>query len=245
VKHFITRRPYSFSLLIYVSLWALAFGCRLALPSLSLQQRAEAFQLLAALLAAGLLAITGRKDAGFTRPRDLRVFWCPVLFLIVAPMLGGIYLPPVEELVVLALGVAVTAFSEEVIFRGVVWRALLPTGVMGTVFLTALLFGTLHLAKIAIGGSLEEVLPILVATTLGGVGYAALRLRTDSIWPIMLFHAAFNFTNGITKPETVPGLIPLLTFAVTLGFLGYGLFLLRDSWLPGSGSGVHGVQRVR
>ena len=220
--------PIRFSLLVYLGLWALAFGCRLALPGSSLEERAQVFQALAALLSIGLLALLGWwRRVGFRQPRDLHLVLVPVVFLILAPMLGGVELPQPAAVGSLVLGVAITAWSEEVLFRGIAWHALLPTGLPRAVALTSVLFGSLHLARVALGGSLEDVLPMAIATTLGGIGYAALRHRTGSIWPVIAFHAAFNLTGDITHPERVPGLILFLSVAVTLGLAAYGLLLLR------------------
>src|ERR671927_1566084 len=75
--------PILFSLLLYVGLWALAFGCRLALPASSVEERAQVFQALAAMLSMGLLALLGWwRQVGFRQPRDLHLVLVPIVFLI-------------------------------------------------------------------------------------------------------------------------------------------------------------------
>jgi hypothetical protein len=49
--------------------------------------------------------------------------------------------------------------------RGMLWRALLPTGFWRTVLLTSVLLGGLHFAGLAIGRSIEDILPVAIATT--------------------------------------------------------------------------------
>ena len=172
---------------------------------------------------------------GFNRPlqwRNLYLFSYPILFLILPSFLGGLRIPARGTLGLMVLSTLVTAFSEEAIYRGVVLHALLATGVMRAVFATSLLFGLLHISKVILGASLLEVLPITVAATTARIGYAALRLRTGSIWPIILFRFAFNLVSNITTPETIPSLIAFLSIAVSVGFLAYGLFLLREGWMP-------------
>jgi membrane protease YdiL (CAAX protease family) len=204
---------------VYLALWGMATGCGVGLTTASVERRAEVFQALAAALAVGLLTLLSWwRQVGFQRPRNLHLFALPVLALIGAPLLGRVDLSSSSALATLPIGVLITAWSEEVLFRGILWRALLPIGLWRTVAITAVLFGSLHFAKLAIGGSIEDVLPIVIATTLGGVGYSALRYRTASLWPIMAFHAAFNFTSDITHPEVVPGLVLFLSVAVWVGF---------------------------
>jgi hypothetical protein len=65
--------------------------------------------------------------------------------------------------------------------------------------------------------------------------YAALRWRTASVWPAVLVHAVFSFSGQISTPRAVPYLILLLAVGKTLGFVGYGLFLLRNAYVRADG----------
>jgi uncharacterized protein len=84
-----------------------------------------------------------------------------------------------------ALNVCVAAtlvpFAEELFFRGLGVRALLPFGTVAAVGLTAFAFG--------LGHGLFSALPVLVpfALALGWV-----RLRSDSVWPGVLAHGFYN-----------------------------------------------------
>ncbi|HZB81940.1 MAG TPA: hypothetical protein VE288_03720, partial [Rubrobacteraceae bacterium] len=66
--------------------------------------------------------------------------------------------------------------------------------------------------------------------------YAALRWRTASVWPAMLVHAVFSFASAISTPGAVPYLILLLGIASTLGFVGYGVLLLRNPRVRADGA---------
>jgi hypothetical protein len=55
-----------------------------------------------------------------------------------------------------------------------------------------------------------------------GVGLAALRLRTNTIWPLIAIHAAHDL---FLQLSTLP--IPLLEVPVDTVFLVYGIVLLR------------------
>lgn len=70
---------------------------------------------------------------------------------------------------------------EEITFRGLGYRLLEPFGKWTAVLLVGLLFGLAH--------GLVEALPILAAF---GAGLAYIRMRTGSVYPGMIVHAAFN-----------------------------------------------------
>ena len=70
---------------------------------------------------------------------------------------------------------------EELTFRGLGYRLLEPFGRWTAILLVGLLFGLAH--------GLVEALPILAAF---GAGLAYVRMRTGSVYPGMIVHAAFN-----------------------------------------------------
>jgi membrane protease YdiL (CAAX protease family) len=80
------------------------------------------------------------------------------------------------------LVVAVLApIVEEITFRGLGYKLLEPFGKWTAILLVGLLFGLAH--------GLVEALPILAAF---GAGLAYVRMRTGSVYPGMIVHAAFN-----------------------------------------------------
>jgi membrane protease YdiL (CAAX protease family) len=70
---------------------------------------------------------------------------------------------------------------EEITFRGLGYKLLEPFGRWTAIVLVGLLFGLAH--------GLVEALPILAAF---GAGLAYIRMRTGSVYPGMIVHAAFN-----------------------------------------------------
>jgi CAAX protease family protein len=70
---------------------------------------------------------------------------------------------------------------EELTYRGLGFSLLRPYGVASAILGTGIAFGLSH--------GLIEALPIL---SLFGIGLAWLRERTDSVYPPILVHAAFN-----------------------------------------------------
>ena len=93
------------------------------------------------------------------------------------------------------------------------WRAVL---------ISSLLFGLGHLGNSVLRG----ISPIIAAQAFGagvqGVGFAALRLRTNTIWPLIAIHALHDL---FLQMGTLP--IPLVEVPIDTILLVYGIFLLR------------------
>ena len=79
------------------------------------------------------------------------------------------------------LFVVLGPFTEELFFRGLGVRVLRPFGLAVALGGTALAWGLAH-------GLLVALPPLLVL----GVGFAWVRERTDSVWPTVIAHGAYN-----------------------------------------------------
>src|SRR4028119_2053816 len=78
------------------------------------------------------------RGAGFSRPvgRILRLLWFP-LFVGVLMRSGGAFIAGLDALLSAFLIVLVAVFAEELVFRGLLWRALAPGGRGGALGLTS------------------------------------------------------------------------------------------------------------
>ena len=262
MKSFIDRHPLTFSLLLTLALFGLAFVSRIVLPETPVSSVADLpperklppsdqerafhviisfrilFHVLVALLAVVLLTrLSWWRQAGFNRPsrwRNLHLLWFPLLVGVLA-FSGGIQASGPAFLTSVLFGALVTAFGEEALYRGVVWRALAPMGLIQAVATSSLLYGALYFGVSMLAGPWPEAILLTVPATCAALMYSALRWRTASIWPVILVHAVSDFASDISMPGAVPYLILLLTIASTLGFAGYGLFLLRNPHVRADG----------
>lgn len=187
------------------------------------------FWALATLLGLALLSWRGWwRDAGFDRPsswRNLRLLVLPLL-LCALTLSGGVFVSGPASLLSRFLAVLVATFGEEVIFRGLLWRALVPKGPVRAVILTSMLAGLLVLGRAATDDPWPEAVRLTALTVCGGFTYGALRWRTTSIWPVVLVHTAFAFAISIATLGAFR--FRLVMLLSTVGFLAYGLYLLRS-----------------
>lgn len=187
------------------------------------------------------------REVGFTPVaewRNLRLLLLPVIIFVV-PLLAGVDPIAVSTLLFLVVGYTLTGLAEEAFARGVLIRILVPSGILRAVFISSLLFGLLHLGNLVIRGGNPA---ISVAQAVGafsfGVGFAALRIRTWTIWPLIALHMVHDLVLNTMS-------LPLIAVAVAqdVALLVIGLYLIRGTLLhrqpsaaiPGN-RGIEGYQ---
>lgn len=252
MRRLLDRRPGLFCLAVVASLFVLTVVSRFSFPRAPVRNikrlPQEAFEppsgldrvitelkspdvlfwVLATLLAFFLLFRTGLwREAGFNRPvaRNLKLLWFPLLVGALA-LTGGVFMSGIDALASAFVVVLVAVFAEEVLFRGLLWRALAPRGPVAAMILTSVLAGVLALGRAATDGPWPEAVRLTALAFCGGFTYAALRWRTASLLPVIAVHAAFAFALDISTLGSVTYRVTMLLS--TLGFVLYGLFLLRD-----------------
>ena len=252
MKRLFDRRPLIFCLALTVALFVLTAMSRFSLPRSPianpgrLPERAfepptglervvadlrspdVLFWGMAILLAAGLLAWTGYwREAGFNRPviRNLQLLWFP-LFVCALTLSGGVFVAGVDDLASAFLVVLVAVLGQELVFRGLMWRALVPGGPFGAMVVTAILAGVVVFGRALTDGPWPEAVRVTSLAVCSGFTYAALRWRTASIWPVLLANVAFTFSVDIAALGTIS--YRILMLLGTLGFVAYGIFLLRN-----------------
>jgi membrane protease YdiL (CAAX protease family) len=129
-------------------------------------------------------------------------------------------------------------FMEEVTYRGVILEALAGFSSSSRVTLAAVLFGLSHLDNLFLPGADElGVAYQIFEAALVGILFGAVRLRMNTIWPVMIVHAIYDlmlvlaFGHAFPVAPTAPGF--LVATVVNLGLAGIGIFLLR-AWHLGS-----------
>ena len=183
--------------------------------------------LLAVLVAAGLTALGWWRAVGFnarSQWRDLRLLWLPAV-LVLLPLVGGVRTVAPGALAIFVIGYALTGFAEEAFARGILLRVLQPRSVLSAVLISSLLFGVMHLSNVMFRSSPALVVAQAIGAVCFGVGFAALRLRTGTIWPLLVLHMLTDLFGQLAR---LPAESP---FFVTqdIVLLCYGLYLVHGS----------------
>jgi len=178
------------------------------------------------------------RRVGFTPLAEWRAphLLLPLLLVLALPVAGlwARGLMPTTALV-LALQVGfllIDIFMEEVTYRGVILQALSGFSPFLRVILAATLFGFSHLDNLFLPGA--DALGVayqIFEAALVGVLFGAVRLRMNTILPVMAVHATYDlmlvlaFGHAFPVAPTVPGFI--VDTVVNLGLAIVGLALLR------------------
>lgn len=194
---------------------------------------------LAALFAAAVaLASNDHRAAGICAPqpaKSVRLVWLPLLYsmlmLLVAWASG---LPPRGVVLIVAFNTAMVALSEELMFRAVLLQGFLDKyAIWPAVLMSSAIFGIVHAANGFATGDIGAALWQSVAAAMQGVAYAAIRLRTRSVWPMVVVHGLWDFSLMTSMlAATAEGETSALPYAALLAVLPlclYGLYLLRGA----------------
>ena len=182
-------------------------------------------------------------EVGFTpisEWRNLRLLVLPAVITVV-PLLAGVDPIAASTLLFLVVGYTLTGLAEEAFARGLLIRILQPSGVLRAVFISSLLFALLHLGNLVIrGGSPAVSIAQAVGAFSFGVGFAALRIRTWTIWPLVALHMVHDLVlNTMSLP-----LIPVAV-AQDVALLVIGLYLIREPLLHRQSPGaIPGSSRI-
>ncbi|MYM64205.1 CPBP family intramembrane glutamic endopeptidase [Pseudomaricurvus sp. HS19] len=131
------------------------------------------------------------RDMHFTRPHSLvRTLWFPGIYLVLfASGVAFLGAPPLGVVVFVVINTLMVGVSEELMFRGVLFRALAASmSIWRAIIVTTVLFGAVHTLNVFITGELGEALVQSVAATMSGLVLIAIVIRTGSIWPAITYH---------------------------------------------------------
>jgi membrane protease YdiL (CAAX protease family) len=181
------------------------------------------------------------------------VVFVPVVFGLAVPevsLIQGQVLPTWAALVVIVVGVALgAALSEELIYRGVLLRALEPRSRLLAVVLPATMFGLSHVSQVILGNSLAEWLPQMLLIIPLGIGLGAVALRLESLWPLILWHFVVDVTGSLSA--NAPPVYELIVVGFLLLVGAMGLWILwqdraarnADHRVPSADIDEMGVQK--
>ena len=140
------------------------------------------------------------------------LFYIPVIILLTANMWHGFRLnmSPFESILYI-LSMLCVGFLEELIFRGLLFNAMLINGKNSAIIVSSVTFGVGHIINL-INGSGAELLPNLLQVVYAiavGFMFVMIYYRTKSLLPCIITHGVFNalsaFVNetGLTSKEQI------------------------------------------
>jgi membrane protease YdiL (CAAX protease family) len=239
IKRLMIARPWAFTTAITLGWLVIGLGSGvllpLVLPGTDVSYVRAIGQIVLALLAAVVAVRIGWRtvEPEGGRVHDARLLVLPILFAAL-PLAAGLRIESWPMFLFLTAMELVVGFSEELVFRGFILRALLPGGTTRAVLVSSALFGLVHLGNIVYGASVVVTLSQVVGVFAFGVGMAAIVLRGKAFWPVILIHALANAALRFSyiTPQHLP--TPLMSAIVMTLMLIYGAVLLWRAPRPAS-----------
>jgi membrane protease YdiL (CAAX protease family) len=164
------------------------------------------------------------RPVGFTPRsewRELRLYWLPAV-LIFAPFIAGVRMPSAGTLTLLVFGYLLSCVFEEGFFRGIALVVLRRLGLWPAVLISSFLFGLTHMSNQLLRGVSFLIVLQAFGAAIQGIGYAALRLRTNTIWLLIIIHALHDVTLQMGHLPIAMVEAPIDTILAI-----YGIVLLR------------------
>jgi uncharacterized protein len=236
VRSFVKRHPVASSLSIYVLevLLVLALIMQPSLPGTPLYLGVLVLECLAAI---GIVAALGWwKLAGLTYRPNLRAL---VPYLSLIPM--AITLPALMvfagattdslTIIIVVFSALMIGITEETLFRGVILHALLPKGVLRAALVSTALFTAAHLINLIYGADLTYIGIQMAIAAFIGFWFAALKLKTGTILPLVLMHALIDTVSSLTNLTEWTPMVLGIVILIGLELVGsavYGAWLLRS-----------------
>jgi hypothetical protein len=177
-----------------------------------------------AFVAAGVTALGWWRAIGFNGParwRELGLLALPAAAFVLLPFIRGGRGHDAGTTAFYLAGYLLTGLYEEGLYRGVIGRVLRPLGATRVVLIGAALFGASHLVNVLFRNPFIVIAQALGAFT-DGVGLAAVRLRTHTLWGVVALHMAHDLVLTYTRLPKIP--LDVLQDTI---MLAYGLYLLR------------------
>ncbi len=161
------------------------------------------------------------------------LYYVPLALLILANVMFGIRLNvSVGEAVLYMLTMLCVGFLEEIIFRGMLFKAMAKDGLKSAVIVSALTFGIGHIINL-FNGSGAELIPNLlqvIYAVAAGFMFVMIFLKSGSLIPCIALHGVFNALSIFADEGslTVRDRIISCVFLVAVsgiygGYLAYGM----------------------
>jgi len=186
------------------------------------------------------------------RWKDLLIAWPLIILILISafPVINGSLTIDTSKPVLVGLFTLMNFFiglSEELLVRGVILCLLLmklgntKKGIYICVIVSSVIFGSAHIGNLIANPSfLIATLSQIVYATFFGIFFAACVLRSKTIWPMIVLHAAIDFfgqlqqiaigggSEAFNQAKASTNLQQALSSIVlSFIFLNYGLFILR------------------
>ena len=172
--------------------------------------------------------------AGWAKNGKAMLWFIPLWLLSCLNLFGG-FRPdyPVPGLIYAAVSMAFVGFAEELIFRGVLFKAILKDGSVRTaVIVSSVTFGLGHIINLFTGQDLIETLIQMVFAVAAGFVFTFVFYKSGSLLPGILAHSFIDVSSVFASDEGSQLLNMILHIASVVVSAAYCLYLAKRVETP-------------
>lgn len=170
-------------------------------------------------------------DSKIKSPHDF-LLYAPLLIVLMIIFFGneGLNLTSIPNLLLmLIIQICVVGVIEEIMFRGIMLKALEGKGTTVAVLISSVFFGLTHAIQLIGGQSLEDtILQIIYAFVLGAV-LALLVLHKHTLIATIVFHGVHNFLNFMAKTERTASILDYVIVAILVVYMIWLFIKVRQT----------------
>lgn len=130
------------------------------------------------------------------------------------------------ETLLFILSMCFVGFLEELIFRGLLFKAMSKEHLTAAIIVSSVTFGAGHIVNLLLGAPVFETVLQLVYASAIGFFFTAVFHKTGSLLPCIVSHILVNATSAFAVSPTPAGQLVIALIQTALG-LGGGLLILR------------------
>lgn len=134
-----------------------------------------------------------------------------------------------EQLLFISIAMLGVGFSEEILFRSFLIKAVINKNTKAAIFISSIVFGVIHLTNLFGGANLiQTVLQVIYATSFA-LMCSLFFIKTNNIIPCMICHSLVNITNSFMPNDLSIKYqcIGCIAFIIPSAF--YALFLYKTN----------------
>ena len=162
-------------------------------------------------------------------PAEVYLFYLPLLILISVNLWGGVQLHmSLAETVLYMLTMVGVGILEEVIFRGLLFKAMCKDSVKWAIIVSSVTFGFGHIVNLLNGAEVLPTLLQIVYATAAGFLFTILFHRSGSLLYCILTHSAINSLSAVAG-DRGPILEWIAPVMLTVVAAGYALWILKQT----------------
>lgn len=158
----------------------------------------------------------------FPKPKKY-LYFIPLILLASVNVWNGINIDnTIDEIIIHMGSMCMIGFLEEIIFRGFLFRILEKDSEKLAIIITSITFGVGHIINLLNGEPVIETLIQVVYAMAVGYLFAIILVKTKSLWPCIITHAAvnalsiFNVTNILSMY-----IVPIFVVIISISYAEY------------------------